>query len=239
MFSDFVSYDSNSLTLTCSLQPFAGLAKPLFTNKTNFRDVYILVCLLPENSYADLFEKLNINASYIHKLTIFELPHQLHLSGAHFAGLNLRELYIKCLETDTLLHITGDVLESLKHVQLMSFQNVILSPMPEDSNVVVIMLDTGRSEGVLGGCSNLRALAITRWDISTRNWLSNCTKLQHLWLSRLSSIFTLIWMLEGAKSLQEVEIKDCDLPMLTRDLFLHSVNLKKLSVTNSNVNSIQ
>lgn len=236
--SDFASYNNDHLILNCGLQSFEVMTKPLFANKTNLRNVQIMACLLPEISYANLFEQLNINVSYIRDLTIFEVPHQLRLRGAHFEGLNLRQLFIKGLVTDTLLHIKSDVLESLKHVELISFENVVLAPWPEDTTVVVVILERGRSEGVWGGCSNLRALIISQWDMSSRDWLSNCTKLKSLTLSRMPSIFTIIWMLEGAKSLQEVDIQNCNLPLLHFSL-LHSVNLKKLSITQSNVYNIK
>lgn len=217
-----------------------GLAR--FGPDTKFKSVIFNKCDPPKTTgeYEQILTNARINLKTIEEFKFEDInTNDTYLNATHIKHFNVQRFAISFSEKETYTYISTNFWIDVRAL-FVSVDDVVVLPFPNDSKVEGVVLSKGRSEGVFGGCSHLKTLHLTQWEIeeSTRNWLSNCTQLHTLSMKRMR-LFSIKMILEGATSIQKLVIEDCNFSTLKMSFFASTTNLRQLYLSRNSIKFVE
>lgn len=220
------------IRIFCRHKSFENIRLPRFGPNTKFKSVILNKCDPPKTKgeYDQILTNMRINVNAIEEFKIEDInTNDIHMNETHIKKINVKRFLVSFSDKETYTYISTNFWKDI-HATFVSLEDVVVLPFPNDSEVEEVLLSQGKSEGDFGGCSNLKKLNVTQWEIgeSSRNWLSKCTQLHTLSLKRMLPVSIKLILL-SATSVQKLVIEDCNiLPTLKMSIFASAPNLRQL-----------
>lgn len=234
---------SEYFIIFCRHKPFKDIRLPRFGPNTKFKNVIFNKCDPPKtrHEYEEILTNLRININAIEEFKIQDInTNDTYLNETHIKDLNVKWLFVSFTDKETYAHVSTGFWKDVRATSV-SLDDVVLYPFPKDSQIEEVVLSKGRSEGVFGGCSNLKTLNVSQWEIgeSSRDWLSNCTQLHSVSLKRMLPV-SIKFILNGATFIQKLVIEDCNVfATLKMSLFASAINLRQLYLPRNFIKFVQ
>lgn len=241
LFTGFIQ--GEYIRIFCGHKSFKNIRLPRFGPNTIFKKVIFNKCDPPKTTegYLQILTKMWINVRAIEEFQIEDInTNDTYLNTTHIKNINVKRLFISFFDKETYTYVSTNFWKDV-HAPFVSLDYVVVLPFPNASEIEEVLLSKGKSEGVFGGCSNLKILKVTQWEIaeSSRNWLSNCTQLHTLSLKLMLPV-SLKLILQGATSIKQLVIEDCNvIPTLKMSFFASATNLRQLYLSRNSIKFVQ
>lgn len=204
---------------------------------TKIFHLHVQLCSVPIVSYASILASNNISAEYVRTIGLVYQAYDSVITGSHIKGLNLRAISIVGESTYKLLRINTNLLKDLINVPSIHFVNVIMPTLPHYNQAAQVALELGSSIGDWGGCQSMNILLLAQWEVPelSNNLLAHCKNLETLILNRMPSKHTVRRVLQGLRTLRQLDISDVDFKLLRSGIFTDADNVEKLQLTKNNI----